>query len=115
MRWGLIVSRHSGGLYLTGRAQGKCHANGRTLSWRGVERDPAAELLRHEIMDDVEAEAGAPLRTSGGEERIKNLALDGLRDAATVVGENDLGLVRAEAMRPDQHVSAGAAGEAVGD
>src|SRR6202035_1328919 len=50
---------------LAGGEQGKCHADGRALSWRGNERDPAAELLRHEIMDDVEAEAGTALRTPG--------------------------------------------------
>ena len=74
-----------------------------------------AELLRHEIMDDVEAEPGTALRTSGGEERIENVTLNFLRNAAAVIRESDLDLFHAEATRLDQHVSARPIGEAVSD
>ena len=47
---------------MAGGEQGQCHANGRALSRRGDERDSTAELLRHEIMDDVQAEPGTALR-----------------------------------------------------
>jgi len=53
-----------------GRA-GKRHANCGALSWRGDKRDSTAELLRHEIMDDVQAEPDTALRTSGSEEGIE--------------------------------------------
>ena len=96
-----------------GRDERKRHANRRAFSRRGDERDLATELLRHEIVDDVETKAGAALRTSGGEERIEYVTLDVLRDAAAVIREGDLDLLHAEATRLDKHVSAGPIGEAV--
>jgi hypothetical protein len=104
-----------GWLCLAGSEHGKCHVNGRALSQSGDERDSTAELLRHEIMDDVQAEPGAALRTSGGEERIEDLTLNFLRNAVAVIRENDLDLFHAEATRLDQHVSARSVGEAVSD
>jgi hypothetical protein len=71
--------------------------------------------LRHEIVDDVQAEPGTALRTSGGEEWIENVTLNFLRNASAVIRESDLDLFHAEATRPDQHVSARPIGEAVGD
>src|SRR5882672_1089518 len=105
----------AGWLSMAGREQGKCHANGRAFSQRGDQRDPAAELLRHEIMDDVEPEPGIALRTPGGEEWIENVTLNLLRHAAAVIRESDLDLLDAEATRLDQHVPAGPIGEAVRD
>src|SRR5882672_11234846 len=104
-------SRHA----LAGGEQGKRHGNRRAPSWRGDERDSTAELLRHEILDDVQAEPGTALRTSGGEERIENVTLNFLRNAAAVIRESDLDLFHAEATRLDQHVSAKLIGEAVSD
>src|SRR5262249_24290897 len=95
--------------------QRKRHTNGRTFSWRGDERDLAAKLIRHKVMDDVKAEPGTALRTSCGEEWIKHVALNLLRNAASVIRESDLDLLRAEAMRLDQHASAKPVGEAVSD
>ena len=66
-------------------------------------------------MHDVQAEAGTALRTAGGEERIKNVALNFLGNAAAVICESDLDLVDAEATRLDQHLSAGPFDEAVSD
>src|SRR5258705_1375435 len=105
----------AGRLCLAGGEQGKCHANGRALSWRGEERDSTAELLRHEIVDDVQAEPDTALRTSGGEERIENVTLNFFRNAAAVIRESDLDLFHAEATRLDQHLSARPTGEAVSD
>jgi hypothetical protein len=45
--------RRAGRLYLAGGAQRKCHADSRALSQRGDKRDSTAELLRHQIVDDV--------------------------------------------------------------
>src|SRR5882724_10317420 len=104
----------AGRLCLAGGEQGKCDANGRALSERGNERDFTPELLRHEIMDDVQPEPGTALRTSGGEERIENVTLNFLRNTAAVIRESDLDLFHAEATRIDQHVSA-RPGEAVSD
>src|ERR1035438_400074 len=95
--------------------QRKCHAKGRALSWRGDERHSAAELFGHEIMDDVQAEPGTALRTSGGEERVENVTLHVLRNAAAVIRESDLDLFHVEATRLDQDVSARPIGEAVSD
>src|SRR5712671_6325523 len=81
---------------------------------RGNERDSTPELLRHEIMDDVQPEPGTALRTSCGEERIENVTLNFLRNTAAVIRESDLDLFHAEATRIDQHVSA-RPGEAVSD
>src|SRR6266436_6131668 len=102
-------------LFLAGSEKGKGHANGRALSRRGDERDSAPKLLRHEIVDDVEAETDTALGTSGGEERIKHVTLDFFRNAAAVIRESDLDLFRAEATRLDQHVSARPVGEGVSD
>ena len=55
------------------------------------------------------------LRASGGEKRIENVTLNVLRDAAAVIRERDLDLLRAEAARLDQHVSVSPIGEAVSD
>src|ERR1700731_4410302 len=98
-----------------GGKQGKCHANDRALSYRGDEGDLTAELLRYEIMDDVQAQAGTALRTSGSEERIENGTLNILRNAAAVIRESDLDQFHAEATRLDQHVSARPIGEAMSD
>src|SRR5260370_19017880 len=95
--------------------QGKCHVNGRAFSERGNERDSTAELLRHEIMDDVQPEPGTALRTSSGKERIENVTLNFLRNAAAVIRESDLDLFHAEATRIDQHVSASPIVESVID
>src|SRR5882672_3328795 len=84
---------------LAGGEQGKRHGNRRALSWRGDERDSTAELLRHEILDDVQAEPGTALRTSGGEERIENVTLNLFRNAPAVIRESDLDLFHAEATR----------------
>src|SRR5215211_1315549 len=64
------------GVGLAGGAQGKRHANRRPVSGRGVKRDPAAELLRHQVVHDVEPEPGTALRPSGGEERIEHVTLN---------------------------------------
>jgi hypothetical protein len=46
----------------SGGKQRKRYANARTISWGRDERDLTAELIRHQVMDDVKAEPGAPLR-----------------------------------------------------
>src|SRR3954463_16537821 len=42
----------------------------------GFQMDPATQTIGHDVMDDVQAEAGVALVTPGGEERIEHLALD---------------------------------------
>src|SRR5690242_10751681 len=86
------------------RAQGKRHVDRCALPRRRDQRDPAAELLRHEIIDDVKAEPGAALVTARGEERVENVSLDMLRDTAAIIREGDLDLVRTQAARLEQHV-----------
>src|SRR3989442_14227996 len=49
-------------LCVVGRNQWQRHAKGRALSWCGDKRDRSAELLRDQIVDDVEAEPGTALR-----------------------------------------------------
>ena len=72
-------------------------------------------LSRHEIVDDVEAEAASALRTSRGEERIERITLNVLRNAAAMIRESDLDLLHAEAARLDRRVSTRPIGEAVSD
>src|ERR1700756_1427894 len=60
----------AGLLDLAWRHQREGHAKCRALSRLRDQRDAAAELLRHQIVDDVEAEAGIALGARGGEERI---------------------------------------------
>ena len=50
-------------------------------------------------MDDVEAKPRTALRTFGGEERIENVPLNFFRDAATVIRESDIDLLKTEATR----------------
>src|SRR5215211_3350558 len=66
-------------------------------------------------MNDVQAEPGAALRTSGREERIESAALNFLRNTVAIIRESDLDLFRADATRLDQDVPAGPIGEAVSD
>ena len=77
--------------------QGKCHANSGALSRRGGQRNSTVELLRHKIIDDVQAEPSTALRASGGKERIKNVTLNIPRNAAAVIRESDFDLFRAKA------------------
>src|SRR5262245_9338399 len=70
-------------------------------------------MLRHEIVDDVEAEAGVALAAVGGEKRIEDVALHIARDADTVIRKRDLDLLAIELARLDQHASRMLAGEAV--
>ena len=60
----------------------------------------AAELLRHEIVDDVEAEPGTALRAPRGEERIEHVPLNVLRHAGAVIRERDLDLLRRRGAAP---------------
>src|SRR5689334_15971725 len=45
----------------------------RALSGLGVENKSAAELLRHEVVDDVKSEPCAARMPAGGEKRIESL------------------------------------------
>src|SRR6202008_2502349 len=69
----------------------------------------------HEVADDVKAEAGTALRTPGGEERIKHVPLNLLRNSTAVIRDSNLNLSRVEMTGLDQDVSVKAAGEAVSD
>src|ERR1700754_4627990 len=82
---------------VSGGDQRKCHANRSTFSRGGDECDTAAELLGHEIVDDVEAEPGTTFRPPRGEERIEDMPLGLLRNACSVVGEGNFDEVVADA------------------
>jgi len=84
------------------------------LSWRGDKRDSNAELLRHEIMDDVQAEPDTALRTSGSEEGYRKRDAGPLPETPLPSSEKVISTCSfAEATRLDQHVSAGSVGEGV--
>src|SRR6202022_3720104 len=57
------------------------------------ERQPASQLLGHEIEDDVQAKPGSSLAAPRGEERIEGMALAFLAHPDAVVGNEDLDLV----------------------
>src|SRR3974390_983879 len=93
-------------LLLPRRHQRKRHADGRTTTRRRDDRNLAAELLRHQVVDDVKAKTGTALRSSGGEERVEHVALDSLRNADAIIRKGDLDLIRAKTPCLDHHVPA---------
>jgi hypothetical protein len=74
-----------------------------------VEPDLAAELLRHDIVDDVQTK---PCRTpvaASGEERIEGLSFDFRRHAAAVIGDEQLDVIVPVSAQPDVDCSLAAA------
>src|SRR5215472_7846042 len=80
------VPRTSRGLLLARKAN--CELCERTRLAR--DRNAAAVLLRHNVVADRQAEAGALAGRLGGEERLEQLVPDFLRNADTVVTHSDL-------------------------
>jgi hypothetical protein len=64
-------------------------------------------------MDDIQAEPGAAFGTPGSKEWIEDVALNFFRNAAAIIRECDLDLLRVEATRLDRYVSAGPVIEAM--
>src|SRR5882672_8615126 len=62
-------------------------ANFRSLAGLAFEMQPATQTIRHDGVDDMEAEAGAALIAAGGEERIEGFAPDIEAHPAAVVGK----------------------------
>ena len=61
----------------------------------------AAELLGHEIIDDMKAQPGAAFAPAGGEKRIERLPQDIRRHADAIVPERDFDVVGAAWPRRD--------------
>src|SRR5205807_2035935 len=59
----------------------------------GLEIEPSAETIGDDVVDDVQAEAGAALIAPRREERIEGAAPDVQAHAAAIVGEDDLDIV----------------------
>src|SRR5262245_65751692 len=77
-----------GGLYrrrFAGRDARDGDAEARAPAEPRFEGQPAAELLGHEIEDDVKPEPGSAFVAAGGEKRVERAAL-GLRGPAHAVG-----------------------------
>jgi hypothetical protein len=59
------------------------------------EMDHSAQAVGDDIVGDVQAEADTALIAARGEERVESLAADIQAHAATIVGDDDLDIVRA--------------------
>jgi hypothetical protein len=60
-----------------------------------AEIEPATEAIGHDAVDDVQAEVGATLITTGRKERIESLLPDVGAHTATIIGKNDLVVLHA--------------------
>ena len=65
----------------------------RAFSGLAVKAKPAAQTIRDDAVDDVQAKAGASEVPPRGEERVEGLTPDIRAHAAAVVGEGDLDVI----------------------
>ena len=86
---------------------------GRASSRRRLQGHTSPKMPRHNVVDDVKAEASAALRSPGGKERIEDMPLHLVRHSLTVVRNDDLNVGRVETASTDQNASAVNAIEAV--
>jgi len=80
-------------LRFAGRDAGQCDAKPRAPTQSRFESQSAAELLGHQIEDDVKPKPGTALATARGEEGVERATLDLLSHADSVVGHEDIHVV----------------------
>ena len=78
------------------------------------EHHPAAQLLGHEIINDVQAKSGAAFVAARGEEGVERLALHVGRHAGAVVGKCDLDIVAAARLGRDRNGPRAPVGKGMG-
>ena len=68
--------------------------NSRSLAGFAIEMQPAAQTIRNDGVDDVQAEAGAASISARREERIERPVPDIEAHAAAIIGKDDFDIVR---------------------
>jgi len=85
--------------------------NGCTGFGRAIKPDSPAQALRHNVVHDVQAEAGRAFATAGSEEWIERLALDVGTHTTSIVGKQKLDMIASNRTQLDIDRSSSAAGE----
>src|SRR5262249_22991342 len=97
---------------LGGRYAGKSDAKARAPTQPRLEAQAAAQLLRYEIVDDVETKPGSALVSPGRKEGIERAALGLLGHSDAVIGDEELHVI-ADLTGLDQDAAGATVGKGV--